>query len=170
MLTIDLAKCTGCRRCEVACSFFHTGRVSNRLARIRVLNIYEIGVDAPVVCNQCEERYCLNCPEDALQLGPHGEIVLSPTRCQLCGACELNCPIGAIEIFEDIVYVCDLCGGAPKCIEACSEDAIVWHKEVQSTVSLAEAREGSKKLNPSERRYNQAIRQSAGLRREWFRV
>ena len=170
MLTIDLAKCTGCRRCECACSFFHTGRVSNHLARIKVLNIYEIGVDAPVVCNQCEERYCMNCPEDALSLGPNGEIVLSRTRCELCGACELNCPIGAIEIFDDIVYVCDLCGGDPKCIEACSEDAIVWLKDPSSPVSLADAREESKRLNPSERRHTHAMKQAAGLRREWFRV
>jgi len=170
MLTIDLARCTGCRRCECACSFFHTGRVSNRLARIKVLNIYEIGVDAPVVCNQCEERYCLACPEDALQLGPNGEVMFSPTLCQGCGVCELSCPIGAIEIFDDIVYVCDLCGGEPKCIEACSEDAIIWHRDAPAAVSLAEAREETRRLNPSERRHAHAMTQAAGLRREWFHV
>lgn len=170
MLKIDLAKCTGCRRCETTCSFVHSGRVSNRLARIKVLNVYEIGVDAPVVCTQCSERYCLKCPEDALSIGADGQVILSPTLCNLCGACEQNCPIGAIEIFDDIVYVCDLCGGEPKCIEACSEDAIAWERDQDETVSLAEAKDVAQKLNPSEKRLAHAMKQSAGLRGEWIRA
>lgn len=140
------------------------------MARIRVLNIYEIGIDAPVVCTQCVERYCLRCPENALSLGAYGQVILSPTLCNLCNACEQNCPIGAIEIFNDIVYVCDLCGGDPKCVGACSEDAITWQRDEVETVSLAEIREAAKKLNPSERRLARATKQSAGLRREWIRA
>jgi Fe-S-cluster-containing hydrogenase component 2 len=170
VLSIDLAKCTGCRRCEASCAFVHTGRVSPRLARIRVLNIYEIGVDAPVVCAQCAERYCLKCPEEALSLGEHGQVVFSPTLCNHCGACEQSCPIGAIEIFNDIVHVCDLCGGDPKCIGACSEDAISWLRDEQESVSLEAVRAASKKLNPSERRLARALQQSEGLRREWIRA
>lgn len=170
MLSIDLARCTGCRRCESTCSFVHTGRVSNRLARIRVLNIYEIGIDAPVVCSQCEERYCMSCPEHALSIGADGQIIYSPTRCNLCGACQQSCPIGAIEVFDDIIYVCDLCGGDPKCIAACSEDAIVWNRRHGETVSLHAFKEAARKLNPSERRLAYAVKQSAGLRREWIRA
>ena len=69
-IEVDLNVCTGCKKCEVACAFFHTGRVGNRLARIKVLNLYEIGIDGPVVCLQCEEKFCLQCPVGALSLGP----------------------------------------------------------------------------------------------------
>ena len=72
MIKVDISKCTGCKKCETVCAFVHSGKVSNRLARIKVLNLYEIGVDAPVACVQCEERYCLLCPEDAISVGPHG--------------------------------------------------------------------------------------------------
>ena len=128
MIQVDLNKCTGCKKCEVACAFFHTGRVSNRLARIKVLNLYESGIDGPVACVQCEEKYCLKCPEEALSVGSFGQIIVSPTVCNLCEVCEKICPIGAVEIVDDIVYVCDLCGGNPKCVEACTEGAIIFAK------------------------------------------
>ena len=66
MIQVDLYKCTGCRRCEAACAFFHTGRINPSLARIKVTLLYESGLDGPVVCQQCQERYCLKCPEEAL--------------------------------------------------------------------------------------------------------
>jgi len=169
MLTVNLALCTGCRRCETACSFFHSGRVSNRMSRIRVLNIYEVGVDAPMVCGQCRERYCIDsCPEGALSIGADGQVMLSPTKCRLCGVCEMSCPIGAIEIHNDIVYVCDLCGGDPKCIPACTEDAITWTRGVDAPVSLARVKDDAKGLNPSERRFEHAMRQATDLRKEWL--
>ncbi len=79
MIQIDLSKCTGCRRCETTCAFFHSGKVNRHLSRIRVLNLYESGIDGPVLCQQCQERYCLTCPDNALSIGASGEIVASPT-------------------------------------------------------------------------------------------
>ncbi len=165
MIKIDLAKCTGCRRCESACTFFHTGRINSHLARIKVLNIYELGVDGPVLCIQCAERYCLRCPEKALSVGAHGQVVASPTACNLCGACELNCPIGAIEVVEDIVHVCDLCGGDPKCVLACTEQAITWNRNPDQ--SLAALKPTSRGRNPSERRHAYLLSQASKLRQNW---
>jgi Fe-S-cluster-containing hydrogenase component 2 len=152
----------------VACSFFHTGKVSNRLARIKVLNLYEWGIDGPVVCIQCEEKYCLKCPEEALSLGSMGQIVVSPTVCNLCGVCEKACPIGAIEIFEDIVYVCDLCGGKPKCVEACTEGAIIFAKGEQGP-SLESIRKDTNKMSPSQKRLYYLKKLGADLRDKWSR-
>jgi len=59
MIRVDLSRCTGCRRCEAACAFFHTGRINPELARLKVVHLYETGIDGPVVCQQCEER-CLH--------------------------------------------------------------------------------------------------------------
>ena len=168
MIKVDYSRCTGCRRCEVACAFFHTGRIDRQKSRIKVLNIYEIGLDGPVVCNQCEERYCMRCPDKALSLGDRGQVILSPTVCTLCGICEKLCPIGALEIHEDIVYVCDLCGGKPQCIEACSEGAIIFvQTHPLQAPSLSEAFKKNKKKNPSQKREWFLKEQGSKIREKW---
>lgn len=164
MIRVDVSKCTGCRRCETACAFFHTGKVSNRLARIKVVNLYESGIDGPVVCAQCKERYCMDCPVNALTIGSEGQIVYSPTGCVLCGTCETHCPIGAIEVFNECVYVCDLCGGRPKCVEACTEGAITYDPD--GDVSL-EGLEKPEKMSPDQKRHNYIRTQGEELRRTW---
>lgn len=153
MIRVDPGKCTGCQRCETACSFAHTGRINNHLARIKVLNLYESGLDSPVVCVQCKERYCLNCPEDALRLGKQGQVVVSPTLCTSCGVCEKACPIGTIEVFNKIVYVCDLCGGEPKCVEACTEGAIAFDPDIVELISLEDIKKETVEMNPSQKRH-----------------
>jgi len=167
VIRIDISKCTGCKRCESACAFFRTGRINNRLARIKVMNLYEIGIDGPVVCNQCQEGYCNCCPEDAITISSLGQVIVSPTRCTLCGACEQACPVGAIEIFNDFVYVCDLCGGRPKCVEACTEGAITYDKEEQEHPSLAIFKKKAKKINPSQKRYSYLKKLGFEVRKNW---
>jgi Fe-S-cluster-containing hydrogenase component 2 len=135
--------------------------------RIKVLNLYESGVDAPVVCVQCRERYCLRCSESAITVKPQGQVVVSPTLCNLCGACEQNCPIGAVEIFRGFVYVCDLCGGRPKCIEACTEGAIVPAPDVSGIVSLEDVRAKTRFMTPALKRQFYVQRAGQELRKAW---
>lgn len=169
MIDVDLAKCAGCRRCEVACAFFHTGKVGKYLSRIKVVNIYETGIDGIVVCQQCEEKFCMECPVDAISIGADGQLVHSPTLCILCGACERNCPIGAIEIFDKHVYVCDLCGGDPKCVKACPEGALQYNSD--KIVSLHHIYEKNKNNHkhktPSEKRYYYIQEKGSTLRKMW---
>lgn len=169
MIRVDLSKCTGCRRCETVCAFFHTGRVNANLSRIKVLNLYEIGIDGPVVCVQCKERYCLKCPEGALSIGPSGQVIVSPTVCTLCGTCEKRCPIGAIERFNEIVHVCDACGGRPRCIEACTEEAITWVDD-QDPPSLEHVKKETKKMAPVEKRYHLLKKLGLEIRKTWRRA
>jgi carbon-monoxide dehydrogenase iron sulfur subunit len=122
------------------------------LSRIRVVNLYELGVDAPVVCQQCAERFCVACPEEALTLGPLGQVVVSPTLCSECGACARSCPIGAIEPVDGIAYICDLCGGEPRCVEACTQGAISFAPGAGGTVALDAFKAGSERLAPSHKR------------------
>jgi carbon-monoxide dehydrogenase iron sulfur subunit len=168
VIQVDLSKCTGCKKCEVVCAFFHTGKISDRLARIKVLNLYELGVDGPVVCVQCREKYCMCCPAEALTLGPGGQVIVSPTLCTLCQACEKACPIGAIEIFDEIVYVCDLCGGKPKCVDSCTEGALRFVKEETGRPSLASIKEKTKKMSPGQKRQFYVKMQGDELRKKWI--
>lgn len=170
MIRVDIHKCTGCKRCESVCSFFHTGRINNHLSRIKVLNLFETGIDGPVVCIQCKERYCMCCPTGALTIGPFGQVVVSPTLCTLCGACEIACPIGALEMFNDFLYVCDLCGGRPKCVEVCTEGAITFEDRRKKPLSLAAFKKESKKLNSSQKRYSYIKKLGSEIRKRWRRA
>lgn len=167
MIRVDISKCTGCKRCESACAFFRTGRTNNHLARIKVMNLYKIGIDGPVVCNQCKERYCNCCPEEAITQGCFGQVVVSPTLCTLCGICEKACPIGAVELFKDFVYVCDLCGGRPKCVEACTEGAITCDNGRKKHPSLEAFQKQTKRMNPSQKRYFYLKKLGLEVRKKW---
>lgn len=168
MIKVDISRCTGCRRCETTCAFVHTGRVSNRLARIKVLNIYETGIDGPVVCAQCQERTCLqSCPEQAISIGAEGQVYVSPTVCKLCGVCQKSCPIGAIEIFDDLVFVCDLCGGEPRCVSACTEAALSYQPGSAESVTLKPYMDESKRLSPGEKRLHFLQSQAIEVRSAW---
>ena len=168
MIILDLARCSGCSRCEVNCSFFHSGKIGRSGARIKVVKIEDIGIDYPVVCQQCRERYCTKCPESAIQVDALGQVSVSPTLCTACGTCEILCPIGAIELYEEIPHVCDLCGGDPRCVKACTLDAISYAPEVSDAVSLKEFKKTSRGLDPEAKRLHYAVALSRELRDRWI--
>jgi Fe-S-cluster-containing hydrogenase component 2 len=168
MITLDSGRCSGCSRCEVNCAFFHTGRVGRSSARIKVVKVEEIGIDFPVACRHCQERYCTRCPEAAIDIGPQGQVVVSPTLCNACGICERLCPIGAIEIFNDVPHVCDLCGGTPRCVPQCPMDAIQYTPQASGTVSLKEYRQQGRSLSPEAKRVRFALAETRTLRERWI--
>jgi anaerobic carbon-monoxide dehydrogenase iron sulfur subunit len=165
MLILDASRCSGCRRCETQCSFYHTGKVGRSLARIKVVKMEEVGIDFPVFCRLCRERHCMDCPQGAITVGPFGEIAVDGDLCIGCGTCEDLCPIGAIELHEDFPFVCDLCHGAPRCVEACTMGALVFSPERRETVSLHGPGE---RLDLEERRVQFALASSRSLREEWM--
>ncbi len=109
----------------------------------------------------------MHCPVDALTLGPNGQVIVSPTVCILCGTCQKACPIGAIELFEEFVYVCDLCGGDPRCVQACTENAITYQPEITEEISLEEIKQQTGKMNPSQKRQFYLSQMGAELRKQW---
>lgn len=168
MITLDLDKCSGCSRCEVNCSFYHSGKIGRAGARIKVVKVEEIGIDYPLVCQQCAERYCTQCPEKAIEVGPLGQIIVSPTLCTACGTCERMCPIGAIELYEEIPLVCDLCGGEPRCVKACTLDAIHYLADLSEAVSLKDFKKASRRRSPEKKRLKFAMTHSQQLRNSWI--
>jgi len=168
MITLDLSKCSGCSRCEVNCSFFHSGKIGRSGARIKLVKIEDIGIDYPVVCQQCRERYCTKCPEKAIDIGSLGQVIVSPTLCTACGTCEVMCPIGAIELYEEIPHVCDLCGGDPRCVKACTLDALHYEPNVSGVVGLKEFKKASPGLTPEEKRLRYVMKSAEQLRQNWL--
>ena len=169
MLVIDPNKCSGCRRCETHCSFYHSGKTGHLGSRIKVEKIEISGIDFPVVCHQCKEHYCTKCPQNAISITERGSIEVSPTLCNLCGACEALCPIGAIEIYNGIPCICDLCGGSPKCIEACEMDAIYLDLDIKQSISLSSMKKKTKKMVPAVKRYEYTKQESKKIRANWLK-
>ncbi len=123
-LIVDSELCTGCRRCQIACSFRHFGIYSPALSRVRVSNDEIGGQSLPVVCCFCEEQYCVKaCPTEAIDANTG---VIDTERCINCLACVQACPSGGAtwEQTRELILKCDLCGGDPECVKACPTNAL----------------------------------------------
>ena len=129
-LLIDADKCTSCLQCEMACSFEHEGSFNPARSRIKIFE-FEHGKRAvPYTCTQCAEAWCLHaCPVEALVRNPAtGAVEVKEDVCVGCKVCTIACPFGTVNYNPETgkVAKCDLCGGDPKCAEACPTDAIVY--------------------------------------------
>ena len=134
---INFDKCTGCSICQLACSFDLFGGYNPRLARLTILNKNEKLYHMPVVCNQCEQAYCMTvCPAKAITRGDDGIVKIDPERCIGCGMCDKYCPIDMILMDPEKkkAHKCELCQGQPLCVEICPTGALelVQAKEIGS--------------------------------------
>jgi tetrathionate reductase subunit B len=145
-IAINLAICTRCRACIIACKTEHqisTGKHSgHEYHRIKVLE-YEEGkfpkvkrIFAPIFCMQCDNAPCIDvCPiEGALFRRKDGAIVVEGDKCIGCKYCIQVCPYDAFYFNEEerIVDKCDFCaerldqGIDPACVATCMNRAIVF--------------------------------------------
>lgn len=125
--------CTGCRTCELACSFTHG--VDGKPGRSRIYPV-ETGLPelwVPVTCLQCEEAACAKaCLVDAITRNPEtGAMDLDQEKCVKCMACVAACPFGCslIDQQHNLVVKCDLCGGDPVCAHFCPTQALQYRPE-----------------------------------------
>jgi Fe-S-cluster-containing hydrogenase component 2 len=128
-LVINAALCTGCRACEMGCSFSHESLYSPSLARLHVVKLEGVGVDKPVICLRCAKAPCAAaCPEQAILQDPGTKVVrVDADRCVGCGLCVEACVSGVIQLHpnREIPLLCDLCGGDPECAKRCPTGALV---------------------------------------------
>ena len=118
-------KCMACRSCELACSFKHEGEFNPQLARIFVM--FEGPVRFPLTCLQCADAFCAKvCPTNAISLNREtGAKEVDQELCIGCRLCTLSCPFGLIVMGRAKKAVkCDLCGGDPECVKACTYGAL----------------------------------------------
>lgn len=124
---ISPEKCTGCRSCELACSFNKTNEFNPKHAAVSVINYDEAAISVPMMCMQCEEPSCMKvCPVSAIETNELGTVVIDKDRCIGCKMCISACPIGNITYSskEKRLIKCDLCDGNPICAEFCPSGAI----------------------------------------------
>lgn len=127
-LSIDAEKCTACRTCELVCSYKHEGVFALSLSRIRVVRLYEKGLNVPVVCVNCAQPACVEvCPTGAVRIDRNvGVVRIVEEECIGCGECITACPFGAADFNEEkgVAFICDLCGGEPICVSNCLYGAL----------------------------------------------
>lgn len=126
-VSVDPSKCVGCNICELWCSYEHEGVFSRSLSRITVFTYETMGLDYPVVCQQCEPAPCVElCPTGALSKGSLGQVTLDKGKCIGCRVCSEVCPYGAANMRPDgrFPMICDLCGGEPVCVARCPTNAL----------------------------------------------
>jgi len=120
----DFSKCSGCRKCEIACSLSHENRIWPETSRIRIFMLVP-GLEFPHFCAQCDDYPCVEaCPVKALSIDSKTSAVLvDEEECTGCGQCIAACPgrVPHMHPTENHILICDLCGGNPQCVKVCQE-------------------------------------------------
>jgi Fe-S-cluster-containing dehydrogenase component len=147
VLLADPSRCTGCGRCELACTEFNFGKAHPLVARIKIRRNLNYGPNGPwygqwmnlgkadqgriiqETCKQCAHPVpcALSCPEDAILPHPEtGARYVDTKICSGCGVCVKACPWEMPTIDPDTgkAVKCDLCGGTPECVDACPTGAL----------------------------------------------
>ncbi len=132
-LAIHPDKCTGCRICEVFCSFKKHEQVQPSRSRITVVRGDQAGRFVPFTCQQCQRPLCAEvCPVRAIAREEStGAMLVDQARCLGCKMCVLACPFGGMVWDGELGQPakCDLCGGEPECAHMCPTGAIQYVSE-----------------------------------------
>ena len=131
VLALHPDRCTGCLRCELACSYMQTGTFQPSKSVIRVAPFEGYTSYAPYTCTQCDEGWCMTaCPVGAIVITAAGAKDVLDDMCVGCKLCTIACPYGTMFYDGDTgkAYKCNLCGGAPACATACPTEAITYEE------------------------------------------
>lgn len=131
-LLMKLAKCTGCKLCQLACTAFHEKVFNPARSRIQIIHEYtegglHIAAKRCILCKKCEEI----CPAGAISNNGRWMLV-DDEKCIGCKDCIRVCPQSVIFLDENRkAIICDLCGGTPQCIQWCPKSVISLREEIQ---------------------------------------
>jgi Fe-S-cluster-containing dehydrogenase component len=151
VLLAEPARCTGCRRCELACTEFNEGKSHPVISRIKVFRNYNFGPMGPETgfysgegkfgnmrlipetCKQCPHPVpCADvCPNEAIEAHDKtGARMINAAKCVGCKICLAACPWDMLAYDPDSKKMtkCFLCNGKPECVEACPTGAVRYIK------------------------------------------
>lgn len=139
-IKVDPEKCDGCGRCTAACSL---GRMLRAVApecesgekKYTVTELAqpllwltgnkEYRID---LCRHCEKPVCVDvCVAGAIKPEENSITVqIQFEKCVGCWSCVMECPFGAIRLFDGSAVKCDGCPGyvAPLCAHFCPTGAL----------------------------------------------
>lgn len=139
VLVTKKARCTGCHRCETACTAYNYGSVGSFFSRVKIHRHFYYG-DAGIgsggglygdlnfttdTCRQCKDPECMKvCPIKAIAYNEErGCITVDDRRCIGCSACTTACPWMMATVNPQIKKSgkCNLCG---ECASACPTGAL----------------------------------------------
>jgi anaerobic dimethyl sulfoxide reductase subunit B len=142
---VNLAACSGCKACQVACkdkNDLEVGQMFRRVVEYSGGTWMKSGAawlpgvftyNVSLACMHCEHPACVDaCPTGGITKRDDGIVLIDPDKCIGCRYCEWNCPYGALQ-FDDSVGLmrkCDFCqdylaqGKAPACVSACPMRAL----------------------------------------------
>ena len=138
VMMIHPDKCTGCRNCELACSFEQEGSFRPGATRVHTFTWEREGFSVPLMCQQCDDAACVNiCPTGAMHHGDGGSNLVELNRdlCIGCKMCVIACPFGSVR-YDSVtksISKCDTCGGSPQCVEMCPNAALEFADDAEQT-------------------------------------
>ena len=149
-IKIDLAKCNGCRACEMICSAFHANPrySSNNPARSRIRVIYDPLRDIylPVYAGEYAIAECMG----------RDKYVIDGKEYNECDFCRASCP--SRNAFKEpdsaLPLKCDMCEDDPPqekplCVQWCINDALTYEEreeEVEEEVKQEDVEIGLESL------------------------
>jgi anaerobic dimethyl sulfoxide reductase subunit B (iron-sulfur subunit) len=145
---IDVATCTGCKTCMIACidknelpdgvkwrrvSEYTGGGWVTRTDGTYVQDVFTYYLS--IGCNHCDDPICVNnCPTTAMHKDANGIVTVDPTKCIGCRYCEWACPYRAPQYNASTgrMTKCNFCvdyleqGKPPACVAACPTRSLTF--------------------------------------------
>ena len=149
-IRIDIAKCNGCRACEVICAAFHAkprySSTNPARSRIRVLRDQVADVYLPVYAGEYTAAECAG----------RDKYIIDGREYEECAFCRAACPSRDVfkEPDSDLPLKCDMCESdptalEPMCVQWCLADALVYEEReevVANVVAVDDMEVGLKAL------------------------
>lgn len=111
----------------MACSMEKISGYNPGRSRLIISHKKENLYHKPIVCNQCENAYCMNvCPVKAIMRNDMGIVLIDEEKCIGCNLCVEFCPENLVSMDPDTgkAVKCDMCHGDPECVKACPTGAL----------------------------------------------